>query len=116
MVGVLLTALTLGVLQFGFALYVRNVVHDAAVEGAYYGARADRVPDEGAERTRMIIARTVGPDFVQSVTGYETDERGYTVVRVDVAATVPIAGLWGLPRALHVSGDAPRESFDAWRE
>ncbi|HPT94823.1 MAG TPA: pilus assembly protein [Microbacteriaceae bacterium] len=113
MVGVLLTALTLGVLQFGFAVYVRNVVHDAAVEGAYYGALADRTPEEGAERTRTIIARTVGAEFAQSVTGQAIDELGYPTVRVDVAATIPIAGLWGVPAALRVSGEAPKESFDA---
>ena len=35
MVAALLTALTLGVIQLGIVTYVRNVVHDAAVEGAY---------------------------------------------------------------------------------
>ncbi|MGV2903347.1 TadE/TadG family type IV pilus assembly protein, partial [Microbacterium sp. AGC62] len=34
LVGTLLTALTLGVLQLALAVYVRNVVHDAAVGGA----------------------------------------------------------------------------------
>lgn len=111
MVGVLLTALTLGVLQFGFAVYVRNVVHDAAVEGAFYGALADRTPEDGADRTRAIISRTVGDSFAQSVAGYETHELGYATVRIDVAATVPVAGLWGVPRAMQVSGQAPRESF-----
>ncbi len=33
LVGTLLTALTLAVLQLALAVYVRNVVHDAAVEG-----------------------------------------------------------------------------------
>lgn len=112
MVGALLTALTLGVLQFGLGVYVRNVVHDAAVEGAHYGALADRSPADGAERTRAILARTVGADFVQAVAGHETGEFGYLTVRVDVEATIPLAGLWGVPHALRVSGTAPRESFD----
>lgn len=113
MVGVLLTALTLGVLQFGLAVYVRNVVHDAAVEGAYHGALADSSPAEGAERTRAIIARTVGAEFAQSVTAHEANTLGYLTVRIDVEATVPVAGLWGVPRAMHVSADAPKEMLDA---
>lgn len=113
MVGVLLTALTLGVLQFGLGVYVRNVVHDAAVEGAYHGALADRAPADAAARTHAIIVRTVGGDFVQSVNAVEASELGHVTVRVDVEATIPLAGLWGLPRALRVSAEAPKESFDA---
>ena len=41
LVGTLLTLLTLAVLQLALAVYIRNVVHDAAVEGAYHGALAD---------------------------------------------------------------------------
>ncbi|HET8926556.1 MAG TPA: TadE/TadG family type IV pilus assembly protein, partial [Microbacterium sp.] len=41
LVGALLTVLTLAVLQLGLAVYVRNVVHDAAVEGAFHAALAD---------------------------------------------------------------------------
>lgn len=112
MVAVLLTALTLGVLQFGLAVYVRNVVHDAAVEGAYYGALADTSPAEGAERTRSIIARTVGGEFAQSVSARESMALGYPTVEVTVEAALPLAGLWGIPRALTVSAEAPKESLD----
>ncbi|GEM_PF-259361 len=113
MVGTLLTALALGVLQFGLGVYVRNVIHDAAVEGAYHGALADRAPADGAARTRALISRTVGGDFAQSVTAVESSELGHVTVRVDVEATIPLAGLWGVPRALRVSAEAPKESFHA---
>ena len=113
LVAVLLTVLTLGVRQFGLAVYVRNVVHDAAVEGAYYGALADTSPAEGAERTRSIIARTVGGEFAQAVSARESMALGYPTVEVTVAAVLPLAGLWGIPRALTVSAEAPKESLDA---
>ncbi len=74
LVGTLLTVLTLGVLQLGLAVYVRNVVHDAAVEGAYHAALADTSLEDGAARTRAIIARTVGDEYA-SVTAQEIPGR-----------------------------------------
>ncbi len=52
--------LTLGVLQLGLAIYVRNVLHDAAVEGAYHAALADTSLADGVRRTTEIVSRTVG--------------------------------------------------------
>ncbi len=52
LVGTLLTLLTLGVLQLALAVYIRNVVHDAARwRDAYFGALADTDADAGAART-----------------------------------------------------------------
>ncbi len=63
LVGVLLTALTLGVLQLGIAVYVRNVVHDAAVTGAHEAALADAALDDGVARTRALIRGGVGEAY-----------------------------------------------------
>jgi len=112
LVGALLTALTLGVLQFGFAVYVRNVVHDAAVEGAYHAALADTTAAEGAERTRQVIERAVGGGYDTSIRLDEVDAGGSLAVQVTVAATLPLAGLFGIPDALEVQAHAPLETFD----
>lgn len=112
LVGTMLTALTLAVLQFGFAVYVRNVVHDAAVEGAYHAALADTTLAEGVERTRAVITRTVGDGYGAEVEIAEDTSLGYPTVRVTVRATLPVAGLFGVPGALEVEGRAPVESFD----
>lgn len=109
LVGTLLTLLTLGVVQLGLAVHVRNVVHDAAVEGAFHGALADTTPADGAERTRQIIARTIGDAYADDVEAVAAD--GATV-RVTVRTTLPLVGLLGAPRALEVSADAPAESLD----
>lgn len=111
LVGALLTTLTLGVLQLALAVYVRNVVHDAAVDGAYHAALADTTLSEGAERTRDIIARTVGPQYAADVDVVETDELGAPSVRVTVRTTLPVVGLLGLPRSMEVTALAPAESF-----
>lgn len=112
LVGTLLTLLTLGVLQFGFAIYVRNVVHDAAVEGAYHAALADTSAAEGADRTRLVIERAVGGGYGADVTVAEDASLGSPAVRVTVTATLPLAGLLGVPRGLEVQAHAPLQSFD----
>lgn len=112
LVGVLLTVLTLGVLQLGLAVYVRNVVHDAAVEGAYYAALADVDTQAGAARTRDIVERTVGGNFLESVTATDSRGLGYDTVSVTVTTALPLVGLLGVPHGWEVTVHAPAESFD----
>lgn len=112
LVGTLLTLVTLGVLQFGLAVYVRNVVHDAAVEGAYHAALADTTLDDGALRTREIVSRTIGADYAAEVEVRETSAFGEETVEVRVEAMLPLVGLLGTPRSLEVTAHAPVESFD----
>lgn len=112
LVGTLLTVLTLGVLQFGLAVYVRNVVHDAAVEGAYHAALADTSLQEGAVRARDIVTRTIGAEYAADVSVRETTSLGHPAVEVRVAATLPLVGLLGAPRSMEVIAHAPVESFD----
>lgn len=112
LVGTLLTLLTLGVLQFGLAVYVRNVVHDAAVEGAHEAALADATLAQGVARTREIVARTIGAEYAADVRATRTDGLGHPAVQVSVSSTLPLVGLLGLPRLLEVTAHAPLESFD----
>lgn len=109
LVGLLLTTLTLGVLQLGLIVYVRNVVHDAAVEGAFHAALADTTPAHGVERTRSVISRAVGDAYASHV---DADYVGGDHVAVTVLAPLPVAGLLGVPRAMEVTAHAPRESLD----
>lgn len=111
LVGALLTALTLGVMQFALAVYVRNVVHDAAVEGAHVAALADTDPGEGVQRTALVIGRAVGADFAQDVSVHETTALGVPTMEVTVRTTLPLIGLLGVPSALEVTGRAPAESL-----
>ena len=111
LVGMLLTLLTLGVLQFGLAVYVRNVVHDAAVEGAHHAALADTSLAEGVERTRQIVRRTVGGEYATDVSVSETSALGGPAVEITVRTTLPLIGLLGVPRLLEVTAHAPVESL-----
>ncbi len=112
LVGSLLTLVTLAVLQFGLAVYVRNVVHDAAVDGAFHAALADTSLRDGVGRTREIVTRTVGAEFADDVAASETGRFGYPAVELTVRTTLPLFGLLGMPRMLEVSAHAPVESFD----
>lgn len=112
LVGALLTVLTMAVLQFGFAVYVRNVVHDAAVEGAYHAALADTTLADGAARTEQVLSRVVGEAYGVEVDVAEETRFGYAAVAVTVRATLPLVGVWGLPEALEVTAHAPAESLD----
>ncbi|MGO2933056.1 TadE/TadG family type IV pilus assembly protein [Microbacterium sp.] len=111
LVGALLTTLTLAVLQLGFAVYVRNVVHDAAVEGAHYAALADTTLEDGADRTRLSIARAVGDAFAGDVSAAQSDRLGHPTAVVTVRTTLPVIGLLGVPYGLEVDADAPLESL-----
>jgi len=93
-------------------VYVRNVVHDAAVEGAYHAALADTTLAEGAQRTRDIVGRTIGAEYATDVSVQETAALGQRTVEVRVEATLPLVGLLGAPRGMEVTAHAPVESFD----
>ena len=112
LVGTLLTVLTLAVLQFGLAVYVRNVVHDAAVEGAFHAALADTTLAEGAERARSIVSRTVGAEYATEVSAAETSALGHPAVTVTVRTMLPLVGMLGVAGTLEVTAHAPLESFD----
>lgn len=112
LVGTLLTAVTLAVLQLGIAVYVRNVVHDAAVDGAHVAALADTDDADGIRTAREAISRTVGAVYAEDISIAATTELGVPTVEVTVRSPLPVLGLVSIPFALEVTGRAPQESFD----
>lgn len=111
LVGTLLTVLTLAVLQLALAVYVRNVVHDAAVEGAYHAALADTTLEEGVERTRAVITQAIGPAYAEDIAIGTSEALGHETVDVRIRTSLPVIGLIGLPYALEVEARAPTESL-----
>lgn len=112
LVGTLLTVLTAAVLQLGVALYARNIIHDAAVDGAFRAALADARPGDAEEEVREITGATLNPDIVQHVSEGRGIIAGHGVAVVTVQATLPLFGLFGVPETLEVTAHAPLESFD----
>jgi Flp pilus assembly protein TadG len=107
----LLTAIFLMILQLGIALHVRNVLASAAAEGARYGANADFTDhgDAADKRTREIITTELAARFADGVTATVLPAGTDAVVEVDVSAPMPLFGLWGTARTIHVRGHALQE-------
>lgn len=108
-VGILLTFVTLGVLQLGLALHVRNTVQDAASEGARWGALIDSTPADGVQRTKELITTAVGEQYAQDVSVSSQQWMGAPATVITVKAPLPMIGLWGPASSMEVSGHAATE-------
>lgn len=109
LVGVLLTLVTLSVLQVAFALHVRTTLIDAAAEGARFAALADSSLPAGIERSRELITAALGPSYAQSIWAGMGAYGGHPVVIVTVSSPLPLIGMIGIDDTLEVSGRAALE-------
>ncbi len=112
MVGALLTALALSVIQLGLALHVRNTVLDSASEGARFAALADNRLQDGVVRTRRLIAAAIGQAYSRDVTASYGSYLGHPAAVVTVRAPLPVIGLIGFEGGLEVTGHAAVETPD----
>lgn len=103
----LLLFIFLAVFQLGLALHVRNTLVSCASEGARYGARAGSSPEQGAQRARELIDRSLSERYSEGVsTRVETTGAGVEVIVVDVSAPVPVVGPIGPSEGFDVRGRA----------
>ncbi len=109
LVGALLTVLTLGVMQLGLALHVRNTLVDAAAEGARFAALADNSLADGVQRTKQLISAAVGDGFAGDVRAGYDSYLGHPAATITVRTPLPLLGLVGIERGLEVSGHAAVE-------
>lgn len=110
-VGILLTFLTLGVLQLALTLHVRNTVQDAAAEGARWAALADSTPSAGASRAAELITAALGAQFAGDIQVTQDQYLGAPAMAVTVRTSLPLVGLWGPASSLEVTGHAATEIF-----
>jgi Flp pilus assembly protein TadG len=92
LVGVLVVALLLAVLQVAVYVHVRNVVVASAQEGARYAANADVPADAGAARTLEVVGRATSPQTAAGLSctsRQELDDTGLTLVVVRCTGAVP---------------------------
>ncbi len=104
--GGLLTVLFAGVLQLALAMYVRTMLVSCAAEGARYAARADRTPGDAVPETAELVRATLGARYARQITSSVEEVDGVRTVVVRVAAPLPLVGLLGPGRAVHVTGHA----------
>jgi Flp pilus assembly protein TadG len=108
MVMALLALIFAAIVQFGLIIHVRNTLIDAASAGARYGALADRTPDDGAARTRALLADSIPAGAEAEVTAGLVDGAGSTMVRVTVRTRMPMVGFLTGPVGLEADGHAFR--------
>ncbi|WP_237195451.1 TadE/TadG family type IV pilus assembly protein [Rothia nasimurium] len=106
MVSALVVLLFLGVLQVAFALFTRNVLQDAASQGARYGAMLDREPADGEERTRDLLYSVLPDRYSTTISSSITQWQGVEAVQITVTAPVPLLGPFGAAAQWEVSGHA----------
>ncbi len=110
LVGVLVIAVSVALLQLALGLHVRNVLTDAAGEGARRAALVGGTTAEADARVRALADASLADGYVEAVTVTRTSAGGVAVVRVDVTAPLPVLGLLGPGGTLHVTGHAVDEA------
>jgi Flp pilus assembly protein TadG len=113
LVGVLVVALLLAVLQVAVYVHVRNVVVASAQEGARYAANADVPAEAGAGRTLEVVGQATSARTAAGLSctsQQETDGSGLVLVVVRCSGSVPslFAALGGL-LPLEATGRAVEE-------
>jgi TadE-like protein len=113
LVGVLVVALLLAVLQVAVYVHLRNVVVASAQEGARYAANADVPVSMGAARTLEVVAGATSERTAAGLTCTSTQEldgSGLTLVVVRCTGAVPsIFAVLGDLLPLRATGRAVEE-------
>ncbi len=109
LVGVLLVAIALVVVQIAFFAHLRAVAIDSAIAGAAHAALADTTDSEGVARATALVSAGVAASLVRSVSVGSSEVAGKPIVSVTIRLAVPAIGPW-LPLAeTDVTGRAFRE-------
>ncbi|BAW92639.1 TadE family protein [Actinomyces sp. Chiba101] len=110
MVGALVIAVAVALLQLALGLYARNVLTDAAGEGARRAALAGGTEEEASARVRALVGAALADDYVTDVRVRRVVRDGLPVVEVEASAPLPVLGLLGPGGTLRVSGRALDEA------
>jgi len=92
LVGVLVVALLLAVLQVAVYVHLRNVIVASAQEGARYAANADVPAEAGAGRTLEVLGRATSTRTAAGLactSQQEVDDSGLVLVVVRCTGAVP---------------------------
>lgn len=109
LVGALLIALTLAVVQVSMIVHVRLVLHASAWEGARHASYFNTTLTDGASLTRRLINEGLGERYSMDVTATHTTVAGRPAAMVRVDAPFPALGLWSPGGELSVHVAVPYE-------
>jgi hypothetical protein len=110
LVGVLLVAVALTVLQIAFVAHIRAVAIDSAIAGAAHAALADTTDYEGVIRVTELVTSGIAGSLVRSVSITSGEVAGKTIASVTIRLAVPAIGPWLAIADTEVTGRAFREA------
>jgi hypothetical protein len=110
LVGVLLVAVALTVLQIAFVAHIRAVAIDSAIAGAAHAALADTADSEGVVRATELVTSGVAASLLRSVSVTSTETAGKPIASVTIRLAVPALGPWLAIAETEVTGRAFREA------
>jgi Flp pilus assembly protein TadG len=114
LVGVLVVALLMAVLQVAVYVHLRNVVVASAQEGARYAADADVAVEAGAGRTLEVVGRATSArtaEGLRCTSAQEVDGSGLALVVVRCTGAVPsLFAALGSLLPLEATGRAVQEA------
>lgn len=110
MVGALVVFVFVALLQVTLGVYARNVLTDAAGDGARRAALVGGTEAEAQQRVRVLSDAALRRGYVDSVTVSRVPSGDLIIVEVTVKAPFPVLGLFGPGGTLTVKGHAIDES------
>ena len=110
MVGALVITVFVALLQVTLGVYARNVLTDAAGDGARRAALVGGTEAEARQRVQVLSDAALRRGYVDTVTVSRVASGDLTIVEVTVTAPLPVLGLLGPGGTLRVTGHAVDES------
>ena len=97
-------------LQVALGVYARNVLTDAAGDGARRAALVGGTEAEARQRVQVLTDAALRRGYVDTVTVSRVPSGDLRIVEVTVTAPFPVLGLFGPGGTLRVTGHAIDES------
>ena len=110
MVGALVIVVFVALLQVALGVYARNVLTDAAGDGARRAALVGGTEAEARRRVQTLSDAALRRGYVDTMTVSRVPSGDLTIVEVTVKAPFPVLGLLGPGGTLTVTGRAVDES------
>ena len=107
LVGALLIAVVLGILQVALVIHLRHQIVMAATEGARVASLLDVSHAEALHHTTEVLEASVGEGVIQYLSLQYSSVDGAPTIEVEVRASYPALGMLTLPGELIVSAHAP---------
>ena len=110
MVGALVITVFVALLQVVLGVYARNVLTDAAGDGARRAALVGGTEAEARQRVQVLSDAALRRGYVDTVTVSRVPSGELMIVEVTVTAPFPVLGLFGPGGTLRATGHAVDES------